>query len=237
VRDLVDDAFTKGIKVQLDIRELGAVSARPQRIFQPTEYDAVLEVLERARRIRPTPAGVPAKLPEIADISQYEGAKVTKAVDDIDDLLRLAELEARKEAREFPQTLLFTVWDYKEGQLKKGVDNLLTAPHFRGIPLDVKMGEYGYTDYNEFLRAIEQQVSGNRIIRFLKGGYPIPVPEDTTARLFAWLDGVVSPAFRETQDGVLQVGQRVRGDTLLNYGNRLYADYWLGTVFPYEFWG
>ena len=70
-----------------------------------------------------------------------------------------------KISKRFPQNLLFTVWDYKEGDFRKGVDDLYTAPHYRHIPLDKVAQEYGFTDYNAFLAEVEKQVDIDRRIR------------------------------------------------------------------------
>jgi len=77
-------------------------------------------------------------------------------------------LEGMLQARKFPQTLLLTVWNFQEGQLRKGVDDLYTAPHYKGIPLDKIASEYGYHDYSIFLEAIEAQVRLNQRIRDLR---------------------------------------------------------------------
>ncbi len=79
------------------------------------------------------------------------------------------ELAVLKGSKRFPQSLIFTLWDYREGNFRHGVEDLMTAPHYKGLYPDTVSQEYGFDDYSDFLAAIEAQVAGDRRIRKAKG--------------------------------------------------------------------
>jgi hypothetical protein len=79
------------------------------------------------------------------------------------------ELGALRESKRFPQTLMVGLWDYREGQLRRGVEDLSYSPKRRGIGPDSIAQEYGFYEYRDFLAAIESQVKIDIRVRTVKG--------------------------------------------------------------------
>jgi hypothetical protein len=78
------------------------------------------------------------------------------------------EIASLREAKTIPQPIVFTYWDYREGELRSGSDDPLTAPRYRGIPIDIVAHEHGYDDYRDLLGAIEKQVELDHRIKRLE---------------------------------------------------------------------